>query len=308
MKKVVRSLVASKIFRLVFSLLLLYFAFRKIDFGVLVMDLTKVPWWFVLLVLFYIFLVMVIGAGRWCYLVLDKVSWGDVLNFLRASYVGNFYSLFLSSSVGGDLLKWLPLLKKYPKLSKAKLVASVLLDRMVGFSAFCLMAFMALTVGKIIGFEFPDFLFWLFLFLSLGVIVFYVLVIFTDIEKLILKLPLGDKLIKLVEVLRSGKKKRMVGALLVSLLIQVMWTLLVWFYSSIFDAGMGLVSVYLLVPVINLILVLPVSIAGFGAREQLFLYFFSPLGLVEEKILLVSAFAGVMGVLNALLGGLLSLL
>ena len=96
-------------------------------------------------------------------------------------------------------------------------------------------------------------------------------------------------------------------ALGISIVGQIIWTLPIWFYSLIFGAGMSLLSVYVLVPIINLILVLPISIAGFGAREQLFIYFFVPLGIAEEKILLVSTFTGVMGIFNALLGGLLML-
>ena len=60
-------------------------------------------------------------------------------------------------------------------------------------------------------------------------------------------------------------------------------------------------------PVISLILVLPISVAGFGARENLFLLFFSQLGIADEKILLMSTFNGIMLVLNALIGGLTTL-
>jgi hypothetical protein len=81
-----------------------------------------------------------------------------------------------------------------------------------------------------------------------------------------------------------------------------------WFYSLIFGVGISIVQVYLFVPIISLILVLPISVAGFGARENLFLYFFSQLGFADEKILLVSTFGGIIGILNALVGGLLLLI
>jgi hypothetical protein len=60
-------------------------------------------------------------------------------------------------------------------------------------------------------------------------------------------------------------------------------------------------------PIISLILVLPISWAGFGARENLFLIFFGQLGYPTEKLLLVSTFGGIMGILNALIGGLVLL-
>ena len=47
--------------------------------------------------------------------------------------------------------------------------------------------------------------------------------------------------------------------------------------------------------------------AGFGAREQLYLFFFSQTGAFAEKILLMSTFSGVMGILGSLIGGLMLL-
>ena len=56
-----------------------------------------------------------------------------------------------------------------------------------------------------------------------------------------------------------------------------------------------------------MILVLPISFAGFGAREQLFLLFFSNANTSTEGILLTSAFLGIMGIINSLFGGLVTL-
>jgi hypothetical protein len=85
------------------------------------------------------------------------------------------------------------------------------------------------------------------------------------------------------------------------------WMLMNWFSSLTFRANISLLHIFIFMPIISLILVLPISWAGFGARENLFLVFFSQLGIPAEKLLLVSAFGGVMGILNALLGGLILL-
>jgi len=75
--------------------------------------------------------------------------------------------------------------------------------------------------------------------------------------------------------------------------------------SQFLGAGFSLLSVYIFIPVISLALLLPVSIAGFGAREQLFLFFYSQIGVTAQKILLVSTFSGLANILFALMGGLL---
>ena len=303
----VKRILGSKVLRLVFSVTLLYFAFRKVDMGVLLVDLAKVPVWFLMVMIVYMFVGLLMGSIRWSWLLLDKPTWRDFLFFAKVTYIGSFYSLFLSSSLGGDLFKWLHLKKRYQELSKTQLASSVVIDRVVGLSAFALVAFCMMLLGRLIGFVFPDFLFWFFVALSAGVVVFYGLVFWFDFEKYFSRYKIWRRVLQVMEILKKGNKRRIAMALGISIVGQIIWTLPIWFYSLIFGAGMSLLSVYVLVPIINLILVLPISIAGFGAREQLFIYFFVPLGIAEEKILLVSTFTGVMGIFNALLGGLLML-
>jgi len=307
MVKVAKSLVASKIFRLVFSLGLLYFAFSKVDVGSLFDDLSKVSVWFVVAMMAYSLLGMLLGSARWSLLLLEEPKWRDFLFFTKANYIGGFYSLFLSSALGGDLFKWLHLKKRYGDLTKTQLASSVVIDRVIGLSAFAVVAFCMMILGKLTGFIFPDFLFWFFLVLSGGVAVFYGLVFWFDFDKYFFRYKILRRVLQVMEILKKGNKKRIVMALVISVIGQILWTLPFWFYGLVFDAGISLLSVYVLVPIINLILILPISVAGFGAREQLFLYFFVPLGIEKEKVLLVSAFGGVMGVVNALLGGLLML-
>lgn len=291
-----------------FSVILIYFAFRKIDVLGLLGEISKVPLWLTLGLLAYMVFTTIIGVVRWCILIIEKPSLGDVFNFARAAYIGAFYGLFFPSAVGGDLVKWLPLLKKYPQLSKTRLVSSILVDRIIGFSAFVVMAFFSIVLGKFLRFQFPDYLFWLFFGLFLTMILFYIVVFSLDFEKIFGRFKLLRKLLEIVDLLKSENKSRIMKCFLISIIAEPIWILPNWFYSLVFDAGLSLLSVYVFMPVISLILVLPVSVAGFGAREQLYLYFFTQLGLVPEKVLLVSTFSGVLGVLNSLLGGLLILL
>lgn len=303
----VKKILGSKTLRLVFSVILLYFVFRKVDMDLLLVDLAKVPIWFVVVMVVYMFLGILMGGVRWSWLLLKKPKIVDFLFFSKVNYIGGFYSLFLSSAVGGDLFKWLHLKKRYKDLTKTQLASSVVIDRVIGLSAFAVVAFCMVMVGKLTGFIFPDYLFWFFLASTVGVVIFYGLVFWFDFDKYFSGHKIWRRVLQVIEILKKGNKKRIVMALMISVVGQILWTLPIWFYSLIFGAGMSLLSVYVLVPIINLILILPISVAGFGAREQLFVYFFAPLGIAKEKILLVSAFGGVMGILNALLGGLLML-
>jgi uncharacterized membrane protein YbhN (UPF0104 family) len=294
--------------RAVLSVALIYFAFRKINVMHLLGELAMVPKWFVVALICFNAVVAFIGGLRWSVLVLKKPTFRDVWNFTKATYMGGFYALFFPTAVAGDLLKWLPLLEKYRHLSKAKIAGSVLIDRVIGFTAFTTVGFVALVAGRLLKYQFPDVLLLLFSGLLLAVIVFYILVFTVDFDKLIGQRPKFRKVLEIIDLLKKENKKRIIICYGISLISEPVWMLPTWFISSIFHVGISLLQVYIFIPVISLILVLPISVAGFGARENLYLFFFSALGFADEKILLVSTFGGIIGILNSLVGGLMTLI
>ena len=303
-----RTILSSKWFQLIFSAVLIFVAFRKVDIGQLIGDIRLVPWWVIILLLVYMFFSMIIGGVRWGVLVLGKVTLSDVLAFTKATYAGGFYSLFFPSAVGGDLLKWTTLMTRYPEISKLKLAGSALIDRVIGFSAFSVVALVSLIVGKSLNYTFPDILFWLFLGINIALIIFYVLVFLIDFEKLFGKFTFLKRLLGIVDLLKRSNKKRIIFSFFISIISEPVWMAMTWFTSLIFGGGINLIQVLIFMPIISLILVLPISWAGFGARENLYLIFFGQLGVPAEKLLLMSAFGGVMGILNSLLGGLILLI
>jgi len=162
-------------------------------------------------------------------------------------------------------------------------------------------------VGKILNYQFFDSLLWLFTGLVAGILIFYTVVFTVNFDKFFIRFGnryrIVDKMFEVVELLKSEHKSRIIKVFLISMISEPVWIMPVWFYSLIFGAGASLLDVYIFIPVIALILVLPISVAGFGARENLYLYFFGSIGLGAEKILLMSTFGGLLGVLNSLIGG-----
>ncbi len=296
------------------SALLIYFAFRKADLPKLFSNLSSVSWQLIVVLILLNSISMLIGGLRWAILVLGKAKLSDILIFTKASFTGSFYALFFPSSVGGDLLKWTTLLKEYPQISKLKLAGTALIDRVIGFSAFSLLALISLTLGKILKYQFPQILFWLFLGINIALIVFYILVFALDFEKII-ALSTGSrfsmllsKLLEIVDLLKNSNKKRIIICFLISLLAQPFWMMISYFMFRGLGVDLDLIQIFIFMPIISLILTLPISWAGFGARENLYVYFLAPLEYSVEKLLFVSTFSGVMGILMALLGGLMLLI
>ena len=250
------------------------------------------------------------GSYRWAIVLFNKVRIKDVLILTRAVFVASFYGLFLPSSVGVDLVRWLPLIKAYPELSKTRLVASVLIDRVVGFSCFILVAFGAALVGRELKINYPVYLLYLFGGLFLAVVIFYLVVysgVLVNRLNWLKRFRWLNKLVEVMELLRSISIKKLGWCLAVGIISEFAWIMPIWWWGLITGAGISLISVMVIGPIVGLLLVLPISVAGFGARENLYLYFWGAMGIPAEKILLVSTMGGIMGILNALLGGLLLL-
>lgn len=301
-----KKIFSSRILRITVSIVLFYFAFKKVNILDILAKLQKIPFWFIFLNLLASFILIFLSSYRWNLLLFKKSSWKKVFDLTKANYISAFYNLISPTAAVGDLIKWIPLQKKYPdSTDKTILLGSVLLDRFIGATTFSLVAFIACIFGKLMGFIFPDFIFWFFGFYFLGIFLIYVLVFIFDLHKLPIKNKLFTKIEEVIDLLRNADKKRLWFCLVVSFFCELIWMFPVWMISLFFGSGFTIFSVFIFLPIISLILILPISVAGFGGREILFLYFFSQLGIGDEKILLVSTFLGVIGVLNALFGGLL---
>lgn len=285
-------------------------AFRKVEIGKMVAELERVPIWFVLVMVAYGVLMAIFGSFRWALVLFEKPSVKGVLVLTRANLIGAFYGLFLPSSVGIDLVRWLPLIKVYPEFSKTKLVSSVLIDRVIGFSCFIAVAFVAAIIGRELKVNYPPYLLYIFGGLFLGVIVFYLLVYGINLgERLdwLKKVRYLNKISEVIDLFKGIKKQRLGKCFLVGVMSEFAWILPIWWWSLIVGAGISLMSVMIIGPIVGLLLVLPISIAGFGARENLYLYFWGQLGIPAEKILLISTMNGALGILNVMLGGILTI-
>jgi glycosyltransferase 2 family protein len=303
--EVLKNIFKSTIFRLVISITLIYFAFKKVDVVSLVEELRKIDLWFVMVnILVGLFFTALISY-RWSLLLLEKSRLKDVFNFTKSTLTASFYGLFLPTVVGVDVLKWLVINEKYPKLSKSKLLGSVFLDRFIALSVYMFVGLISIFIAKSKGFMVPD----LVLFLVLGVVVFcllfYIGVAFFNLERLF-KIKFLKRFSKIADLIKKEGLKRIVRGMFISMLSETGWILHLWFISWYFGTNLTVFHLLIFMPVISLILILPISIAGFGAREQLYLFFFSQVGASKEKLLLMSAFTGILAIIISLIGGLIT--
>jgi hypothetical protein len=200
-------------------------------------------------------------------------------------------------------LKWFSILKKYPEITKTKLLSSIFLDRVVGFTIFIFTAFLASIIALMTDINIPKYLVQIFGGFFLGVLMFYILVFGVNLEKIFKKFPFLKKGEEMVALIKSENKIRIARALLVSLVTEILWIGQTYFISQIFGAGFSLLSVFVIIPMVAMVLLLPISIAGIGARDSMYLVFFGNLGYEPAKILAVSTFTGILAILGSLVNG-----
>jgi hypothetical protein len=303
-----KKIFGSKLLRFIFSAVLIYFAFKKVDVIKLFEDIRRVPLWFVVTNIIISFFIVALISIRWSLLLFSKIKLKTILTFTRASFLASYYSLIFPTAVAGDVLKWVVIDHKYPEIPKTKVLGSIILDRFIGFSMFMFLALLSAILSRKKGLIIPDYIFYLLVILTIICLLIYLIIYFFDVSKLFPKITFLHKLDNAFDTLTNENKKQIIKCLLISLASETIWILQAWFVSWKFGVGLNIFSIFTFMTIISIILVLPISIGGFGAREQLFLFFFSQIGSSNESILLMSAFFGILGIFNALFGGILSFL
>jgi len=303
----VKKILTSRWFQGLVSLVLIYFAFKKVNILDILADLKNVQLKWIILNIVYVFVINFVGSYRWSGLLFKKNNLRHTLDFTKATYAGSFYGLFFPTGVAADLIKWWPLKRKYPELTKVRLFSSVFLDRFIGLTAFVFSALFSSICAKLLGFPIPSYLFLLFGGIALGIVIGYIVVFRFDLEIIFCRFKKLAKFRDLASFLKSQSHSRIIKSIAISFMSEILWIMQVWLVSWAFGAGITIWSAFVFLPLIAIILILPISIAGFGAREQLYLFFFTGIATSNEKILMVSTFLGIIGIISALIGGLVSL-
>ena len=301
-----KKIINSKLLKVLVSVVLIYFAFRKVDISSLFRQLIGIKIWFLVVNLAITILLVVLTSTRWSLLLIKKPKLKDVLVFTKSSFAASFYGLFFPTAVAGDLLKWIIIDEKYPEIPKTKLLGSVILDRIIGMSMFMFIGLIMIFIATKKGVEIPILVTLVFIGIFTGCLIFYIAIFFFKVEKLF-KLKFFKKFENIGELIKKDNLAQIGKSVLMSAVSEFFWVLQTWFISWYFGTNLSVLSIFVFMPIISMILILPISIAGFGAREQLFLFFFSSAASSNESILLTSTFFGVLGIISSLLGGLMTL-
>jgi uncharacterized protein (TIRG00374 family) len=292
------------------SVALLVFLFKQVDIKSLLGVIKNADKALLLAAFLVSFLNYILGFLRWSMLLL---AYKIRVPFRRlvVSYSGGiFFNALLPSTIGGDLVRTIDLahFSKKPRES----VATVLLDRLSGYTGLVIVALLAVLLsGEIIYAK----SILVFIAAITGILIFILLVLFnpfiySKINRLLGSLFLGRisrALKNLHQEIHTFKdrKKSILGNLGFSLLIQAVNPLVFYLLSLALGIKVNLLYFFIFVPIVGAVTLLPVSIGGLGLREAAVIFFFAQAGVSKDMALAASLSSSVFLLIYAGLGGLI---
>ncbi|MFW6448068.1 MAG: lysylphosphatidylglycerol synthase transmembrane domain-containing protein [Halobacteriota archaeon] len=295
--------------RVVVSVTLLWYVVTSVGLGTIVDHVLELPAWVLPISLGLAVLNIGISAYKWQLLLRLRDIHLPARTLFVYYYVGQFFNAFLPTSIGGDGVRMYYLDDRHGIGPDA--VSSVVLERVTGL----LSIFVFAGVGGVVLFDqLPSWLASAVVLGSVGGTAFFLLVLFDRRVRRLLDatvfrvghLGLGDRLAAVHDALMDyrGRTRGLGLALGLSLLFR----LIVVVNTTVVAVGIGMdipLGYYVvIVPVVEVLLLVPVSIQGFGVRETSYLHLFGAVGAdAGLAVVLGVVMQLVLAVFNNLLGG-----
>jgi uncharacterized protein (TIRG00374 family) len=256
----------------------------------------------------------ILGITRWQWILRVQGLEVKYSRLFSISFIGLFFNAFMLGSTGGDVIKaWYVAHETHHK--KAEAIATVVVDRLIGLLVLFVIALIMMAIYHQRVLRDPK-LFW-FSMATLAVIVFTVVGTLVGlwrgfVDKIpgarawLQRMPKYDALRRMVEAYRVYASHPVV--LMRTMLISVP----VHFFSmlSVWCVGMGLavrsasfLDYFLYLPIINSVTSVPITIAGFGVREAMYVKMFHEVGVAGSVALVMSLLGYLAALFWSIVGG-----
>ena len=212
----------------------------------------------------------VCGTTRWWRILNLAACPSGWWNTFRLSYLGMFFNLVVPGLTGGDVPKAIFVVREHPE-RRADALMTVVLDRMIGLWALIGLATGAILAnpGKLDDLRIPVTGAFVIATSGMTVVLSSRVRGWFRLDKLIPRLPLGEKIVQLETAARvfSGKPREVVLALTLSVFNHLAVIGSAYVLGHGFGDALGYTSYISIVSVGNVISSLPISPAGWGIGE-----------------------------------------
>ncbi len=284
------------------SVLLLYLSLRRVNLVSVGQQLGGLDFRWIVFILFMLCIQMLLSTLRWREIVTICGARLSLTTAICYSFIGQFFSQVLPSTVGGDAVRIWLLARGGAGWSIA--IYSVLIDRMVGVSvlAVVVVACLPWTLNLI---DDP---------IARAALA---LIGFGALAATLVFLALGHQHLRVMERLlftrhlaaasrlawRLCRSVAGIRVAVFSFMIHLLTAIVAWSAAMAAHASIDFVQILFLVLPVILIATIPVSIAGWGVRESAMVLAFSYAGLAESDGLIVSILFGLATLAIGAIGG-----
>ncbi|KKS84810.1 MAG: hypothetical protein UV60_C0014G0007 [Parcubacteria group bacterium GW2011_GWA2_43_11] len=306
--------ITSLFLRFFFSLLLVGSLVYKVSLSVIIETITVYPLKVVFLAVCIHLFATGVSALRWK-ILLPTFSYISLLKF---SFVGQFYAMILPGQITGEIAKAYRASRGSGGYG-GKVTASIAVDKIIG-----LMGVMFVTIFGLLLTDLPEKNTWIgsIILLSLIFVTIFVFIsndyIHQKTQKLLQKFEVRflnfEKIFVFIKEVFEGFKQYSSNpkTLLVSLFLAVLFQALAVLIIIIFAIGLNIhipiQNYFWIFGVVSLAVMLPITVAGLGVREGLFVYFLLQFNVPPEQGLILSLSVFSLQVSTACIGGFLELI
>jgi len=235
----------------------------------------------------------IVSTLRWrCLLQAEQINlstWRLFLLYLE----GMFFNLMLPTVIGGDIVRGYQIFRLTQQ--KESSLASILVERLSGYVALIMIACIALILGS--SHLHDPVTVWLTVASAAGIIGIIAGLLNDQLQILFFRLLNRTGLGRFNEALqrfhgalqRYWKHRRaLLQAVGLSLILQSLVIMIFYLISRSLNLSVPLRYFFLFVPLISVVSMLPISVAGLGVRESSSVYFFAKVGLDSAGALSLS--------------------
>lgn len=214
-------------------------------------------------------------------------------------FIGAFFNLFMLGATGGDVMKIFYAVMEAGK-KKAAAFLSVVMDRLVG-----LMALMFLSVIFIVWrYEWltqtpvtRTLLYTLLLILAAaisGILFSFVITGFGWVDKLPARFPMREKFMELSAAYHAYATHwpATIFAFFLSAVLHLSFFLIFYCATRALKGAASLIDIFAVMPIVNTITALPISLSGVGVREKLFEELLGDLAGVPAEVAVLTSVTG----------------
>jgi glycosyltransferase 2 family protein len=296
--------VKKTLLKVAISLLLITLLLRGADVPGLIARFRGINSGYLFLAVLLMFLLALTHATRWWIIIRANGGRMAFATSLKLVFVGYFFSQALPSSIGGDAIRiWQA---HRSGLSLGAALSTVVLDRLVALAALLIMT--AAALPWLADLVIAPALRWAVVFvLAGGAGGFAALLALHRLPEFVFKWKVAQAAMQLSEAARKTLLNVSSGCftLLLSVGVHIGVALVVFTLACALDVKVSLLHCIILIPLVMLVTLLPISIAGWGVREGAMVVALGLIQVSRSDSLAVSLLFGTTLLVTSLPGGVL---